>query len=1790
MKIKYKRVLATVTAAVMAWNLCNFAPALAGSVKEYVVDDVEDLPPEILYQTVGYGTEEKELDLPGQLRVLVREADPEVDGELETVPTASTATPSEADLPVATPSGADDAGNHTGDDGGDGGSTWREVRVNWTVNEALSEEPEYDGETPGTYLFEAEFQSGRYKLGEGVLPSIEVEVLPQEKTGITSWSYVDPEGYLVKTETGYELALPGASEENPAGTEDITALLPQEITAVIGGGRIATESNADSVETLALAGWSCEEYPEEGAYEGTYVFAAKLPEGYALAEGADALEVTVILGGGRMLENGSISYLDENGTRQEYKGDYTLVKSSTEPVTWNSGWYYVKGNVTIKGRITVNGNVNLFLDDSATLKAESGIEVNWFSLGSMSITKFNIYAHSSSSNTRGTLIATGKDGNPGIGRVGNCGEIKICGGDIQATGGKQAAGISSGNTGTVNGITITGGNVTAKGGEDGPGIGADPNYTASSAIKITGGTVNAEGSGTGAGISGTLSTTKPDGGKGDAIIYAAGNEALTDISGSEGWSGIIFQNGSGQVYGSQTLTEDFIVERGQTLTIPAGVTLLVPVGDLMYNYGTIINNGIIHVDKPKSFYNDGSIEGDGNILAGVYYLDSEQGNRTQTCIVLINNSTVLSEGWYCVGSNMKIDSRINVSGTVHLILGNRTTFTASKGIQVGNGNTLNIYAQTTGNNMGALVAAGKGESQSGIGSGGTVVINGGSVTANGGNESAGIGGTVTIRGGHVIAKGGAYGAGIGGDYGKACGTISISGGIVEAYGSNGGAGIGGGAARTGLTVDSGGTITISGGHVTARASKSALFNRGGAGIGGGYKGAGGTITISGGYVEVQNNNAEEGIGGGINGKSGTFSTGENGNAVIRITGQNTIRDKTGIDNWSGIIFEGGNGKVYGRQELTEDLVMEAGQTLDIGKDASLTVESERTLIIDRNDSLTGEGTLVGNGSFLINTPTEDLIVMPEFVYTGSALNTDGITLTEKVMILGKEFSLDGTDPQWTKRFSRNGETVTEVKDAGEYTVTFANGEKSVSKVFTVAAAGLKGMVRTYLKGDSLVRTNFTYGDTIEVKTIFTGLDVPSGSKSRAAYPAITEKQGAIYAVINGVEVQLTEPQTLTDGKELDFEVNTVEAGLKAGTYYTLIAKYMTGDSNIEDAVLYSDPITILPCPHNNRDNGICTHCGNYGTPAQVNGVYQIGNTGQLYWFAALVSGDDADGRAEGITAADSDADAELTADIPVCEKMIGNTSTPYAGTFNGNGHTVTVDLPASGNDTGLFSAIQNATIQNLCTAGRITTAGQFAGGVVGRIKAGESRIERCISSVEIQSTMDGDGTHGGIVGVGDANGTMLLEDCAFVGKIIGTSTTNCGGIVGWVRENSNSSIKNCWTAAEFQLKSGETGSANIARNADSIIKNCYYQTGLYGTQGIQKTEEEFNSGEVSWLLNGKESQGDSPVWRQTLGEDTYPVLEESHGIVYYGYDGSCINGKYSNEPLSAGKQHSFDQNGFCSRCGAYEPAKVSDTGYQIGNTGQLYWFAALVNGGDAEGHAEGITEAERDADAILTADIPDCEKMIGSESAPYAGTFNGNGYTVTVNLNASGDNAALFSAIQNATIQNLYTDGTIITGEKFASGVVGKIMDGESRIERCISSVEIKSTRYGDGTHGGIVGVGDANGTMLLEDCAFVGKIIGTSTTSCGGIVGWVEEKSNSSIKNCWTAAEFQLRSGETGSANIARNAADDIIKNCYYQNALYGTQGTQKTAEEFASGEVAPALRTGKRSAVSPSSFCPQT
>ena len=142
-----------------------------------------------------------------------------------------------------------------------------------------------------------------------------------------------------------------------------------------------------------------------------------------------------------------------------------------------------------------------------------------------------------------------------------------------------------------------------------------------------------------------------------------------------------------------------------------------------------------------------------------------------------------------------------------------------------------------------------------------------------------------------------------------------------------------------------------------------------------------------------------------------------------------------------------------------------------------------------------------------------------------------------------------------------------------------------------------------------------------------------------------------------------------------------------------------------------------------------------------------------------------------------DVNAILCADISTVASC-GDGNYPYRGTFDGNGHTLTVNISTGNQYEAPFKFVKDATFRNLRTAGTITSSQKFIGGIVGQAN-GNVVIENCRSSVTISSTVSGDATNGGIVAVKTTNGQLTITDCLFDGAFTGSNCYANGGFVGW---------------------------------------------------------------------------------------------------------------------------------------------------------------------------------------------------------------------------------------------------------------------------------------------------------------------------------------------------------------------------------------------------------------------------
>ena len=137
--------------------------------------------------------------------------------------------------------------------------------------------------------------------------------------------------------------------------------------------------------------------------------------------------------------------------------------------------------------------------------------------------------------------------------------------------------------------------------------------------------------------------------------------------------------------------------------------------------------------------------------------------------------------------------------------------------------------------------------------------------------------------------------------------------------------------------------------------------------------------------------------------------------------------------------------------------------------------------------------------------------------------------------------------------------------------------------------------------------------------------------------------------------------------------------------------------------------------------------------------------------------------------------AKLVADIT--EPVTTIVTTQFLGTFDGNGHTLTVNMTQAP-----FAAVGNGgVIKNLKVNGTINAASNYASGLIAGI-SGSVTVENCLINVAI--TTSGAYT-GGIVGHCGSGNTITMRGCVFAGSIKAPNNEYCGGLVGWCNFGDN---------------------------------------------------------------------------------------------------------------------------------------------------------------------------------------------------------------------------------------------------------------------------------------------------------------------------------------------------------------------------------------------------------------------
>jgi microcystin-dependent protein len=241
----------------------------------------------------------------------------------------------------------------------------------------------------------------------------------------------------------------------------------------------------------------------------------------------------------------------------------------------------------------------------------------------------------------------------------------------------------------------------------------------------------------------------------------------------------------------------------------------------------------------------------------------------------------------------------------------------------------------------------------------------------------------------------------------------------------------------------------------------------------------------------------------------------------------------------------------------------------------------------------------------------------------------------------------------------------------------------------------------------------------------------------------------------------------------------------------------------------------------------------------------------------------------------------------------------------------------------------------------------------------------------------------------------------------------------------------------------------------------------------------------------------------------------------------------------------------------------------------------IASAADWAAFANRVNAGETKLDAKMTANVSlwlDAPFVGDAEGHAYAGHFDGDGHTLTVNWRFidGTEHVAPFRFADACNIQNLHVAGSLESNGKFVAGFIGACLANQNAfytyIRNCRSSATIACTLSGDATSAGFVAHLANNGRAKVQfnDCLFDGSLLGPAANCCGGFTGYRPTPAYARYYDC-LFAPAAVTISDYDSYTFSRGGKDSL-SNCYYTQAFGDTQGGTD-ASALAPEDLASAL-----------------
>ena len=570
------------------------------------------------------------------------------------------------------------------------------------------------------------------------------------------------------------------------------------------------------------------------------------------------------------------------------------------------------------------------------------------------------------------------------------------------------------------------------------------------------------------------------------------------------------------------------------------------------------------------------------------------------------------------------------------------------------------------------------------------------------------------------------------------------------------------------------------------------------------------------------------------------------------------------------------------------------------------------------------------------------------------------------------------------------------------------------------------------------------------------------------------------------------------------------------------------------------------------------------------------------------------------------ASGSITLDADICiGKGFPGT---FTGTFDGQGHTVTLDGLQATEPFALFNTTgEGASIRNMGVAGSITSTKSV--GIITLNANGTTTIDNVKVSADITSS--GYPLSGFVV---SSKAWVRMSDCLYSGHIQSkaNASVDISGFISTMSGESAFKMDRCAFTGGIEVISGWRAGAFVSSNTSTLVADCEMNFCEMSGSIEQKNGSERvggfigspNTNSSSYIMNGCLMNGTCKRWNSN--SDPTFITQENCIILGCGtWKNMGGNTSMTNcymtpaTEMTAQNMNGFfmvdaaqvksgalcyNLNGDQSSIGFYQTLESDDaptldkTHKQVFCSGRKHCDGTDYEGvtynnvsgeiiQDSHDYQDGACSycgAPEEADGYL---------LIKSQKAwdGFVARHNTGSTTLNVRLFCDVEQDTPLADGYSGTLDGQGHSITLHMGDETgryslfstigAATIRNVILDGELTgesntapiacrseqpllIENVVSKVKITQTTLNDGNCAGMVGLINGNST-IFRNCISAATV--SATKDAGGFVGWAPAEKNIRLENCAMIGEVTVNSGASAVFLRVRNDCNVSLTNCYY-------------------------------------------